>query len=152
MAHVRSLSHSFHFNREPPFCFVVSLQPLFCRGVQQHHSMKRLTVATFACIALLAAGQLLRLDSIEAKRSLGTLAAHFQSKQAAKRWYPPPLANDDVWNKAKCKGNSLNQAFSMSSEQAGSVYVPPRPSAQSEFRDFPGKSSDNAVLRPASIG
>lgn len=45
-------------------------------------------------------------------------------------------ANDDVWEKAKCKGANFVRAMRGSDRDAGQVFKPPRDSAASEWENF----------------
>jgi hypothetical protein len=52
-------------------------------------------------------------------------------------WNPPPVAADDLWQKALCKGTNLVKGMSGSDNEAGQIFNPPRDSAKSEFNNFP---------------
>lgn len=45
-------------------------------------------------------------------------------------------ANDDAWEKAKCKGANFVRAMRGSDRDAGQVFKPPRDSAASEFENL----------------
>lgn len=50
----------------------------------------------------------------------------------------PPVKDpqQDVWDKAVCKGDSLLADMASDDQKAGGRYVPPRDTAESPFQDF----------------
>lgn len=52
-------------------------------------------------------------------------------------------ADDQQWQAAVCKGEQLLQGIKGTDAEAGQLFNPPMSSAQSEFRQFPRKSSSH---------
>jgi hypothetical protein len=61
------------------------------------------------------------------------------SHHHSRRWDTPPAADDDVWQRAICKGRNLLNAIRETDQQAAGRYQPPPPgmTVQSRFTKYP---------------